>query len=126
MPEIEVVFFAENNGSAPALEWLHSLPETVRDRFIVRIERLAALGSALRRPEADFLRDGICELRVRHRRINYRMLYFFSEQQAVLSHGLLKESDVPDQEIRRALARRAAFAQDAERHTYGEGRGRRA
>jgi phage-related protein len=121
MPEIEVVFFAEDDGSAPALEWLDGLPATVRDRFIVRVERLAAVGSALRRPEADYLRDGIFELRVRHRHSNYRMLYFFSGCRAVLSHGLLKESGVPDQEIRRALARREAFGQDEARHTYGEG-----
>ncbi len=121
MPEIEVVFFAEDDGSAPALEWLGGLPETVRDRFIVRIERLAAMGSALHRPEADYLRDSIYELRVRHRRSNYRMLYFFSGRRAVLSHGLLKESDVPDREIQRALARREAFRRDQQGHTYGEG-----
>ena len=124
MLEIEVVFFAEDDGSAPALEWLHALPEKVRDRFIVRVERLAALGSGLRRPEAGFLRDGIYELRVRHRHSNYRMLYFFSGRRAVLSHGLRKEGGVPDLEIERAVARRAAFVQDAGRHTYGEGGGR--
>lgn len=120
MPETEVVFFAEEEGSAPALEWLDGLPEAVRDRFIVRIERLAALGSALHRPEADFLRYGVYELRVRHRRSNYRLLYFFSGRRAVLSHGLVKESDVPDREIECALARRAAFEQNEAKHTYVE------
>ena len=120
MPQTEVVFFAEEDGSAPALDWLGCLPETVRDRFIVRIERLAAMGSALHRPEADYLRDGIYELRVRHRRSNYRMLYFFSGRRAVLSHGLMKESEVPAQEIQRACARREAFGQNEARHTYGE------
>ncbi len=117
---MEVVFFAEDDGSAPALEWLGSLAEVVRDRFIVRIERLAELGSELRRPEADYLRDAIYELRVRHRRVNYRMLYFFSGRYAVLSHGLTKEGEVPDREIQRALGRRAVFARDAGRHTYAE------
>ncbi len=120
MPRAEVVFYAEDDGSAPALDWLDSLPEVVRDRFIVRIERLAEKGSELHRPEADFLRDGIYELRVRHRHVNYRMLYFFSDQHAVLSHGLTKKQEVSNQEIRRALGRRAAFARDADSHTYGE------
>jgi DNA-binding XRE family transcriptional regulator len=43
----------------------------------VRIRRLADLGHELRRPEADLLRDGICELRARLGTVNYRILYFF-------------------------------------------------
>lgn len=35
------------------------------------------LGHELRRPEADFLRDGIYELRVSLQGQQYRMLYFF-------------------------------------------------
>jgi phage-related protein len=120
MPKAEVVFFAEDDGSAPALDRLDDLTEVVRDRFIVRVERLAELGSELRRPEADFLKDGIYELRVRHRRVNYRMLYFFSGPYAVLSHGLTKEREVPDHEIQRALGRCAAFAKDVSRHTYSD------
>jgi len=86
MPETEVVFFAEAYGSAPLLEWLDQQPAKVQDKCIVRIERLAAMGHELRRPEADLLRDGIYELRVRHGHVNYRMLYFFHAGQAVLSH----------------------------------------
>jgi phage-related protein len=121
MATIDVVFFAEEDGSAPALDWLDGLPEKVRDRFIVRIERLGELGSELRRPEADLLRAGIYELRARHRHVNYRMLYFFSGQRAVLSHGLTKEGEVPEQEVLRAIERRARFTEDQDRHTYDEG-----
>ena len=66
MPETEVVFFAEADGSAPLLRWLDEQPAKIQDKCIVRVERLAAMGHELRRPEADLLRDGICELRVRH------------------------------------------------------------
>jgi phage-related protein len=121
MPEIEVVFFVEADGSAPLLRWLDEQPAKVQDKCIVRIERLAAKGYELRRPEADLLRDGIYELRVRHGHVNYRMLYFFFHAgQAVLSHGLTKEDVVPDREIDLAVRRRAAFEQDPERHTYRE------
>lgn len=50
------------------------------DKCRVRIERLRDLGHELRRPEADLLRDGIYELRVRLGTLNYRMLYFFHGQ----------------------------------------------
>jgi putative component of toxin-antitoxin plasmid stabilization module len=77
------------------------------------------MGHELRRPEAEFLRDGIHELRARRGRVNYRVLYFFYGQDVVvLACGLTKESRVPDAEIDRALRRRAAFEKDRNRHTF--------
>lgn len=102
------------------LDWLAGVPPKVRDKFIVRVERLAECGSALRRPEADILRDGIYELRVRHMRINYRILYFFRGQRAVLCHGLTKGQEVVDQDIQRARQRRDVFAGDPEKYTFTE------
>ena len=64
MPKTKVVFYKEDDGSVPILEWLDSLREKALDKCTVRIERLEELGHELRRPEADFLRDGIYELRV--------------------------------------------------------------
>lgn len=119
MPTAQVVFFAEDDGAVPALEWLDGVPDKVRDKFIVRIERLADCGSSLRRPEADILRDGVYELRVKHMRVNYRILYFFQGPRAVLSHGLTKEDRIPDADIDRAIARKRAFVLDPERHMHG-------
>ncbi len=118
MPEIEVVFFATDEGLSPVLEWLDSLPTKVQNKCIVRIERLTQLGYELTRPEADYLRDGVYELRVRRQRVNYRMLYFFHEGRAVISHGLTKESRVPPGEIDRTIVRKALFSEDPDRHTY--------
>ena len=92
MPVTRLIFFCDIEGSVPLLEWLDSLPKKARAKCIARLQRLALLGHELRRPEADFLRDGIYELRVGLRGINYRMLYFFHGQiAAVVSHGLTKE-----------------------------------
>jgi hypothetical protein len=87
----------------------------------VRIERLKELGHELRRPEADLLRDGIHELRVNLRGINYRMLYFFhGSVAAVLSHGTVKEGIVPPREIEHAIERKRRFEQNVTRHTHRE------
>jgi hypothetical protein len=60
------------------------------------------LGHELRRPEADYLRDGICELRVAMAGVNYRMLcFFFGTGAAVVSHGLTKEQAVERPEVPR-------------------------
>ncbi|MCG2773434.1 MAG: type II toxin-antitoxin system RelE/ParE family toxin [Desulfobacterales bacterium] len=96
------------------------MPEKVQDKCLVKIQRLEEQGYELRRPEADSLRDGIHELRVAFRRMQYRMLYFFHGQQAIISHGLKKESVVPSKEIDLAVERKARFENDPVKHTYGE------
>ncbi len=93
------------------------LPATVQNKCLERIERLEALGHELRRPHADLLRDGIHELRVRSGRVQYRMLYFFHDRRAVISHGCRKERIVPGVQVDRAIANRREFARDPERHT---------
>ena len=120
MPETEIVFFADNDGTSPLLKWLDPQDHKVQDKCLAKIERLQELGYELRRPEADYLRDGIYELRVRHRSVNYRMLYFFHDQTAVISHGLTKEDVVPNREIELAISRHAQFGHNPERHTYKE------
>ena len=87
---------------------------------MVRIERLRQLGHELRRPEADYLRDGICELRARHAGVRYRMLYFFHERTvAVVAHAIQKQrASVPKQAIALALWRKAAFVRAPRLHTY--------
>jgi phage-related protein len=118
MPRTETVFFAADAGTAPVLEWLDDLPRKVQDKCIVRVERLREAGYELRRPEADVLRDGIHELRIRHRREHFRLLYGFHKRTAVLLAGVKKEGAVPDRAIDMAVERLREFSLDPERHTY--------
>src|SRR5437899_9713523 len=111
MPRTRVVFYREADGRAPALDWLEALPRKALDKCRVKIGRLRELGHELRRPEADFLRDGIYELRIRLGRLNYRILYFFhGDTAAIVSHGIIKERLVPAKEIDRAIERKPRFA----------------
>jgi phage-related protein len=102
------------------VDWLDKLPSKVQDKCIVKVERLAEMGHELRRPEADYLQDGIYELRASHHGIHYRMLYFFHGKTAVVSQGLIKEKKVPGREIELALRRRNRYANDPVAHTYWE------
>jgi len=121
MPKTNVVFFAEENGDCPLIIWMDGLPRKARDKCIVRVERLAEMGYELRRPEADFLRDGIYELRAALGGTQYRILYFFNEKQAVISHGLIKRRlEVPSKEIDLAVKRKARFALNPLKYTYFE------
>ena len=121
MPRISVIFYQEDSSTVPVLDWLDRLSARAQDKCRVRIERLRDLGHELRRPEADYLRDGIYERRVGLRGMNYRMLYFFHGRvAAVLVHGLVKEREVPPRDIEEAIRRKLKFELDPERHTYKE------
>ena len=120
MPKITVVFFQESRQQPPALiEWLDGLPAKVQQKCLVRLKRLEDLGHELRRPEADYLRDGIYELRASHQGVHYRMLYFFHDRTVVvISHGIVKEQKVPSREIDRAIRAKQAFETDPGAHTF--------
>jgi hypothetical protein len=124
MPRTNVVFYQETKKDVPVLDWLKTLCRSDQKAYakcIATIEHLAEFGHELRRPLADFLRDGIHELRARKGKVNYRILYFFSGRNlAVLAHAVTKEGKVPDADIDRAVRRRKAFASNPAAHTYTE------
>ena len=64
VPRTRVALYREEDGSCPFIEWFDKLPAKVQDKCYIRLERLREMGHELRRPEADFLGDGIYELRV--------------------------------------------------------------
>ena len=119
MPPTEVMFFQEEDGSVPLLEWLDRLPAKAQAKCVARLKRLEDLGHELRRPEADYLRDGIHELRASLGGVHYRILYFFHGNiAAVVSHGITKEQRVPPREIERAINRKNRFTTDPARYTF--------
>ena len=122
MPKVDLVLYRDADGTVQFLHWFGTLSPKARAKCRVRLERLAELGHELRRPEADYLRDGMHELRARHSGANYRMLYFFHGQTAaVLCHGFMKQrSSVPNREIDIALRRKAAFERAPQAHAYEE------
>ncbi len=125
MPETHVIFYQEDDGEVPILEWLTRLLKEDRKGYancVARIKQLAASGYELHRPAADYLRDGIYELRAKHIRVQYRILYFFHGQNvAILAHAITKEqAAVPEIDIERAIKRKRLFEENPEAHTYVE------
>jgi phage-related protein len=69
----------------------------------------------------SLLRNGIHELRIGLRRVNYRILYFFHGRvAAVLAHAVVKEDRVPVQAIDTALKRKREYESDPRLHTFEE------
>ncbi len=118
MPETRVVIYCEADRTAPFVDWLLGLPARAQDKVRIRVKRLREMGHELRRPEADYLRDGIYELRASTRGVNYRVLYFFhGNTAAIIAHGIIKEDRVPKREIVVALRRKSKFEADPRKHT---------
>jgi hypothetical protein len=124
LPQPKVIFYQEEE-EVPVLDWLKSLLKQDRKAYancVARISQLAELGHELRRPSADYLRDGIYELRAKHRNVQYRILYFFHGQNvAILAHTLIKEgSPVPNLAIEKAIKRKELFEKTPDKYTYTE------
>ena len=115
----ELVYYQEEDGVVPIIDWFNDLPVKVIQKCQAKLGRLEELGHQLRRPEADYLRDEIYELRASYQGVHYRMLYFFHGRSAVVvSHGLMKEKAVPPKEINLALKRKNRFEAKPDRHTF--------
>jgi len=123
MPKTTVLFYEDATGTAPVVRWLKKLRrDDVQgyDKCVAKIERLRDEGNDLRRPEADYIADGVHELRAKHGTKQYRILYFFHGQHvAVLVHAITKKVRViPRQELRRAKERRDTFQNNPRTHTH--------
>jgi len=119
MPRVDLIIYKEDDGTVPLVNWLRSIPAKPRDKCIIKIERLRDHGHELRRPESDYLRDGIHELRIRFGTTNYRILFFFhGTAVVVVSHEITKEDLVPPGEIDRAAERKTAFEANPQLHAF--------
>ncbi len=99
----EVVFYRSPRGECFVEDFLNSLPAKVRGKILRWIEALETHGPNLPRPYADIVRGKIRELRIVFGSAQYRLLYFFSSKQVIMTHGFVKKTGpVPVQELERA------------------------
>lgn len=118
MPVTDIFLFRDNDGSVPLLDWFHAIPRKAVVKCRIGLERLHQLGYELHRPEADYLGDGIYELRISLQGIQYRILYFFHGTTAVvISHGIIKKQKVPPKEIEKAIGHKIRFESNPQKHS---------
>ena len=87
----------------------------------MRIERLKELGNQLRRPEADYLRDGIYDCASVSRASTIASCTSSpAGPWRCFRTVWSKEREVPSREIELAIRRKSRFEADPEAHTYGE------
>ena len=101
-----IYYFIDENGNNPVEEFIASLPVKERAKVYAYIAELKAQGHNLRRPMADYLGNGVYELRPKANRIFY---FFFLKHSAVLLHAIRKKTDkIPEKELELCLKRKQA------------------
>jgi hypothetical protein len=119
-----IKFYRDDDGSVPVLDWLTTLSRRKPKAYLkcaYLLELLGEFGSELRRPRADYLRDGVYELRTTVGNVNYRILYaFIGKNVALLAAGLTKEKTVPAREIDSAVERVAKYKANPTKYGFEE------
>ena len=112
MKEWKIIFYEDSNN-CPINDFMDTLTDDDKDKMTSAIEYLKTVGIGLRRPQGDYLRDGIYELRVTLSGDKTRTLYFFCyETNIVLTHTFIKSTKkVPEKEIERALKYKEKYLQ---------------
>ncbi len=97
----QVVYYKDDRGHKPVLEFINSLPPDEQAKCFDYIGYLADEGEALRRPIADYLGGKLYELRPKQTRIIY---FFMLGNYAILVHAFRKKTwGIPDRERQRAV-----------------------
>jgi hypothetical protein len=124
MPRTQLRFYRDDDGSVPVLDWLTDLAERnpkAYSKCVYLLDLLRDFGSELRRPRADYLRDGIYELRTQVSGVNHRILYgYVGKDVALLAVGLVKERTIPAKSIDLAMSRVAKYKSNPKKHGYEE------
>jgi phage-related protein len=113
LPKLRAVFYASGSGREPVREWLKALDSDERKLIgtdIAYVQFKWPLG----KPRVDHLRGPIWEIRTRLRNRIARVLFVVSDEELVLLHGFVKQTQkTPNDDIALALARWKEW-QDAE------------
>jgi hypothetical protein len=91
-------------------EFLNKINRKHRGKILQWIRLLETHGPNLPRPYADILDGDIRELRVQFGKNKYRLFYFFSNRNIVMTHAILKKTGaVSAGEIEKARTVRALW-----------------
>ena len=85
-----VYFFIDEDGRSPVEELMQELTQKEDMKIRAYLKILKEYGHNLRRPIADYLGEGIYELRPGPHRVFY---FFFMKDSAILLHMLRKKTD---------------------------------
>jgi len=112
---ISIYYFVDERGNSPVRDFIKSLSLKDRAKVFAYIAELKKQGNNLRRPMADYLEDGIYELRPKDNRIFY---FFYLKDNVVLVHAIKKKTKtIPKNDLKLCLKRKAEIESEYNRIT---------
>lgn len=100
----DLYYFVDERGHKPVEEFIQALPKKERAKVFAYLVELKNQGHNLRRPMADYLGQGVYELRPKNNRILY---FFFLKDSAILVHAIKKKTDrIPEGDLRLCINRK--------------------
>ena len=101
-----IYYFVDERGRRPVKEFIDNLAINERTKVFAYISELLCHGQNLRRPIADYLTEGIYELRPKYNRIFY---FFYFKDSVVLVHAIKKKTAaIPKNDLELCLKRKAS------------------
>ena len=106
-----VLYYETHADHCPIQTFIDGCKARDQAKILSWIHLLEVHGPTLPRPYADYLEDGIHELRIRLSGHRVRILYFFVfKRYIILSHAFSKiVARVPSEEIKKAVGHREEF-----------------
>ena len=100
-----VYFFVDAKGNSPVRDFIEALSSKEQAKIAAYVSELKIQGHNLRRPLADYLGNGIYELRPKNNRVFY---FFFMKDNAVLVHAIRKRTNkIPKEDLALCIKRKA-------------------
>jgi phage-related protein len=101
---MDIWYFVDDRGRSPIREFIDGLPLDEQAKVFAYIDELGKQGYNLRRPLADYVKDGIYELRPKANRLFY---FFFLKENVVFVHAIKKKTnEIPENDIALSLKRK--------------------
>ena len=99
-----LIFYRNISGKCLIEDFIEGLPDEDAKEVVASIAALRELGNKARRPLADYVENGIYELRARRLKKRFRVLYTFAGKRTILLlTGFVKKTKaVPAKEIKKA------------------------
>ena len=103
-----IEYYQSGAGRSPVEEFIDSLDAKSRARIARTLDLLEEFGISLGMPYARHFEKQLWELRIRHGRNRYRIIYFlYTGQTFILLHGFTKKTGpVPRADMETAESRR--------------------
>jgi phage-related protein len=89
-----IEFYTTDTGNCPVLKYIENLEKKSKAKVAAYLEKLEKEGPNLSMPYSKFIKDGICELRIKANSKQHRILYFFFiKDKIILLHAFTKKTN---------------------------------